>query len=49
MSLNEISKILYDQLGWNAPKIKVEITWRMMQTEVSLIHYVGVPSIVMKV
>jgi hypothetical protein len=43
MSLNEISKILYDQLGWNAPEIKVEITWRMMQTEVSLIHYVGVP------
>jgi hypothetical protein len=43
MSLNEISKILYDRLGWNAPKIKVEITWRMMQIRVSSIHYVGVP------
>jgi hypothetical protein len=49
MSLNEISKILYDRLGWNAPKIKVEITWTMMQIRFVQLIMLVYPSIVMEV
>jgi len=42
MSLNELSRILCDQLGWNMFEIEVEITWRTMQTRVSQACYVGV-------
>jgi hypothetical protein len=41
MSLNRLSKMLYDRLGWNM--YEIEITWRMMQIEVSSTRYVGVP------
>jgi hypothetical protein len=43
MSLNELSKMLYDRLGWNVFETEVEITWRMLQIDVSQAHYVGVP------
>jgi hypothetical protein len=35
--------MLCDRLGWNMFKIKVEITWRMLQTGISQACYVGVP------
>jgi hypothetical protein len=35
--------MLCDQLGWNMFEIKVEITWRMLQIEVSQSRDVGVP------
>jgi hypothetical protein len=41
MSLNRLSKMLYDRLGWNM--YEIEITWRMMQIEVSSTRYVSVP------
>jgi hypothetical protein len=41
MSLNRLSKILYDWLGWNM--YEIEITWRMMQIEVNSTCYVSVP------
>jgi hypothetical protein len=35
--------MLCDQLGWNMFEIKVEITWRMLQIEISQSRDVGVP------
>jgi hypothetical protein len=43
MSLINLSRILYDWLGWNMLDIKVKITWRMRQIRVSLSCYVGIP------
>jgi hypothetical protein len=39
MSLINLSRILYDWLGWNMS----EITWRMLQIRVNQALYVGVP------
>jgi len=35
MSLNELSRMLYDRLSCNMFEIKVESTWKMLQTKVS--------------
>jgi hypothetical protein len=43
MSLNKLSRILYDRLGWNMFEIKVAITWRMLQIRVNQALYIGVP------
>jgi len=43
MSLNKLSRILYDRLGWNMFEIKVEITWRMLQIRINQALYVSVP------
>jgi hypothetical protein len=43
MSLNELSKVLCNQLDWNIFEIVVEITWRMLQTRVNQACYVGIP------
>jgi hypothetical protein len=39
MSLNELSRMLYNQLDRNI----FEITWRMLQTRVNQACYVGIP------
>jgi hypothetical protein len=41
--------MLCDRLGWNMFEIKVEITWRMLQTGVSQARYVVYKSVVMGV
>jgi len=43
MSLNELSKVLCNQLDWNIFEIVVEITWRMLQTRVNQACHVGIP------
>ena len=42
MFIYRLFKMLCDQLGWNMFKIKVEITWRMLQTGISRACYVDV-------
>jgi hypothetical protein len=42
ISLNELSKMLYDQLDWNMFEIEVKITWKMLQIRVSQARYVGI-------
>jgi len=43
MSLNELSRMLCNRLGWNIFEIKVEITWRMLQIGINQAHYVSKP------
>jgi hypothetical protein len=43
MSLDELFGMLCNQLDRNIFEIKVEITWKMMQNEVSSTRYVDVP------
>jgi len=42
ISLNELSRILCEQLGKNIFGIEVKITWRMLQIRVSQACYIGV-------
>jgi len=43
LSLNELSKMLCDRIGWNMFEIEVEIIWRILQIGVSQARYFGVP------
>jgi hypothetical protein len=43
MSLDELFGMLCNRLDRNIFEIKVEITWKMMQNEVSSTRYVDVP------
>jgi len=42
ISLNELSKMLCDQLDWNMFEIEVKITWKMLQIRVIQAHYVNI-------
>jgi len=42
ISLNELSKMLCDQLDWNMFEIEVKITWKMLQIRVSQARYVDI-------
>jgi len=42
-ALNKLSRIICDWLDWNVFEIKVEITWRMLQTEINQVCYISVP------
>lgn len=43
MSLDELFGMLCNRLDRNIFEIKVEITWKMMQNEVSSTRYVDIP------
>jgi len=42
ISLNELSKMLCDQLDWNMFEIEVKIIWKMLQIRVSQARYVDI-------
>lgn len=42
ISLNELSKMLCDQLDWNMFEIEVKIIWKMLQIRVSQARYVNI-------
>ena len=43
MSLNKLSRMLYGLLGYNIFEIKIEITWKILQTWVTQAYHVGGP------